>query len=159
MARIVPIGGWPPRQQRTTAATRTRKPPRERGRKLDALHLAFIRQLPCLITGAVGDVEAAHVRLSMSAWGKDNAGTSARPSDMWTVPLSHSAHREQHDMGELKFWEAAGINPLEVCQQLYGISKAMRMGKAEPDAIVRYMTNIIMLARKEAIDLRREEEQ
>ncbi|MFG1410328.1 hypothetical protein V5G24_04365 [Xanthobacter sp. VTT E-85241] len=157
MARVVPIGGWPPRQQRTTAATRTRKPPRERGRKLDALHLAFIRQLPCLITGAVGDVEAAHVRLSMSAWGKDNAGTSARPSDMWTVPLSHSAHRDQHDMGELKFWTDAGINPLQICQQLYGVSTALRMSKEPPDAIVRHMTNIIKRARAEAIELGRED--
>lgn len=149
MARIAPVGGWtmPMFKQ---GATRGRKAKSERGRQRDEAHLALVRQLPCISTGRMDCVEAAHLRFSEDRFGKAEPGMSAKPSDEWVLPLTHSEHMRQHDIGETAFWSDLGIEPLKIAQQLYGISSALRSSRVPEEEIIRHMTNIITRACSEA---------
>lgn len=107
-----------------TAFTRSK---RIRGRQHDEKHLAFIRTLPCVVSGVHVNVEAAHIRYSDATWGKVNPGTGKKPDDCWTIPLCAELHRldpinSQHSMNEREFWERHGIDPLSVAHALYAIS-------------------------------------
>lgn len=147
--RIVPEGGWAFPRFKGRSEPRV-KPARKHGHKGDPAHLRLIRQLPCLVTGSMVNVEAAHVRMSEDSFGKVNAGHSAKPADEWTVPLNHDEHMRQHSMGEREYWQSVGINPLKVAQQLYGISQALRESRVPEEDIVRHMTGIVVRARNEA---------
>ena len=99
-------------------------------------HLAAVRQCPCLSCGRADQIEAAHVR--MSTPGKPNPGVGMKPDDKFTLPLCAVCHRTgptaQHEVGEVKFWAALGIDPLVVCARLYAVSPdvdAMRAVIAE----------------------------
>ena len=91
---------------------------KRRPREHDDKHLAFIRTLPCVLTGK-RPVEAAHVRYADPAYGKRETGKSEKPHDKWTVPLSPEKHREQHDMNEREFWARHGVDPLRVAAALW----------------------------------------
>lgn len=109
-----------------TAFTVIRRRP-IRGRQHDEKHLAFIRTLPCVVSGVHVNVEAAHIRYSDAAWGKINPGHSAKPDDKWTIPLCAELHRldpinSQHSMNERAFWERNGIDPLPIARALWTIS-------------------------------------
>ncbi len=97
-----------------------------RGRQHDEKHLAFIRILPCLVTGSRYCVEAAHIRYSDSLWGKINPGIGRKPDDKWVVPLSAEMHRlgkeAQHNGNEREFWERHGIDPLPIARALWTVS-------------------------------------
>lgn len=97
-----------------------------RGRQRSEKHLAFIRSLPCLVSGSNFNVEAAHIRYSDAAWGKINPGIQRKPDDCWTVPLSAAKHRldpdSQHNGDEREFWERHGIDPLRIARDLWAIS-------------------------------------
>lgn len=84
-------------------------------------HLAFIRCLPCLITGA-HPVEAAHIRYGQPSLGKREGALAMKPDDRWTVPLHSDQHRIQHTMNERQFWQLAGIDPLIIAMALWGVS-------------------------------------
>lgn len=91
-----------------------------RPRQEDARHLAFIRTLPCIITGENTSVEAAHLRFTDLRVDKDQPGVGAKPDDMWVLPLSGEMHRRQHATGnELKFWATYGIDPIFYAMALY----------------------------------------
>ncbi len=92
-----------------------KKTPRER----DPGHLAWVRQLPCLVCGDNTSVEAAHIRFTDMSAAKNNPGIGQKPSDYWTVPLCGKHHREQHDMAETTFWALTGIDALRVAAFLY----------------------------------------
>lgn len=82
----------------------------------DEAYLAWIRTLPCAITGRPG-VEASHLR-------KNTDGSAAKkPSDKWAIPLSKKKHRESHDLGEVTFWNAyGGIKAAkQLCMDLYAV--------------------------------------
>lgn len=153
MARIVPIDGWAPIGQKTARPPKTRAPKRERGRQEDAAHLVLIRKLPCLITGEVGTVEAAHIRYSRAFYGKVNPG-NAKPDDRWTVPLCSRLHTAasdaQHRHGEELWWEERGFNPLRIADRLHDLSRALRDLKEPEDTIVQALTMIVTKARKDA---------
>lgn len=87
-------------------------------RKHASAHLAFIRDLPCLITGA-RPVEAAHIRFADARYFKRGVGMAEKPDDKWTVPLSPEQHRRQHAMDEKQFWDEAGIDPVFVAAMLW----------------------------------------
>lgn len=156
--RIVPDEGYQPLGLKTARPDRTRKLRRERGRQEDAEHLDLVRDLPCLVTGALPTVvrrnEAAHVRYSSALFGKVNPGGGAKPDDRWVVPLAphvHQGNREaQHSNGEEYWWEQRGINPLRVADQIYAVSTALRMGGSAREDIVRALSNIVTKARAEA---------
>ena len=148
---IKPIGGYAfPRFRPEKDAKPKRKAARERGPQGDERHLALIRRLPCLSTGTLLNVEAAHLRLSEYDFGKANPGGSAKPSDEWVLPLCHEEHMRQHGGSEREFWSDLGIEPLKIAQRLYGVSVALRASKEPEDVIVRHMTAIVMKARAEA---------
>ncbi|MCQ8781662.1 DUF968 domain-containing protein [Mangrovibrevibacter kandeliae] len=90
-------------------------------RQRDERHLAFIRTLPCVVTGVYG-VEAAHVSYRAAAVGKRQRGLGEKADDQWTVPLAPVEHRRQHSMNERAYWQSVGIDPIAVAQALYGVS-------------------------------------
>lgn len=85
-------------------------------------HLAFIRQLPCLICLNDIETQACHVRYSDSRFGKVNPGLAQKPHDMWTLPMCGRHHDLQHSMNEKRFWTELGIDPLPLCLALWHIS-------------------------------------
>lgn len=91
-----------------------KKQPRERAEA----HLAFIRTLPCLVTGKT-PVEAAHVRYGDARYGKPKVGMAEKPDDHWAVPLSPDEHRRQHSMNERAYWQSVGIDPVLVASLLW----------------------------------------
>lgn len=102
--------------------------PKQRSpRKTDARHLAFIRMLPCLVTGR-GPVEAAHVRYADLPKGKRYTGKGEKPDDRWAVPLHPEVHREQHSMSERAFWDKQGIDPCAVALQLFAVTGNIEEG-------------------------------
>lgn len=86
-------------------------------------HLAFIRQLPCVICGA-RNVEAAHIRMGSRIHGKRETGLGERPTDFWCVPLCAWCHRlgpqSQHNMGEREYWAMHNIEPCGLALSLFG---------------------------------------
>lgn len=87
----------------------------------DERHLAFIRTLPCVITGKLG-CEACHIRTGSAEYNKKHTGKSQKPSDSWTVPMRPELHREQHSMNEADFWKLYGINPFRLASRLYEVT-------------------------------------
>jgi hypothetical protein len=90
----------------------------KRPRIHDADHLAFVRQLPCLVCGDDVSVEAAHVRYADLHAGKKFTG-GQKPHDMFVVPLCGRCHRSQHQRSEKGWWEARYIDPVKVALALY----------------------------------------
>lgn len=85
----------------------------------DEKHLARIRQVSCLVCLNNIQTEAAHIRYGDIDRGKRHSGIGERPDDKWTVPLCQKCHAHQHTMNERRFWEIAGIDPLEVAEKLF----------------------------------------
>ena len=105
-----------------------------RPRLVSSDHLAWIRTLPCLVSGSRIDVEAAHVRYASMGHGKAETGVGTKPSDFWVVPLSAQMHRlsdeAQHQHGEPAWWRAHNIDPLVVAALLYASSAHDEAGAA-----------------------------
>ena len=85
-------------------------------------HLAFVRLLPCVACGKAAPSDAAHVRTGT------DGGTGMRPSDRYAVPLCTACHAKQHRIGELTFWSALRIDPLNVALRLWTISADVEAG-------------------------------
>ena len=85
-----------------------------------ASYLAFIHQLPCIVTGE-NVVEAAHVSFASPKHGHYGRGKGHKASDRWAVPLSPASHRRQHSMNESEFWQSVGINPHEIALVIWGL--------------------------------------
>lgn len=92
------------------------------GRIEDRKHLAFIRRLPCLVTGLRSPIDAAHIRYGDPAHGKPKTPLGRKPDDCWVVPLNHDIHMDQHASGERVWWERVGIDPVAVAARLYAVS-------------------------------------
>ena len=86
-------------------------------------HLAFIRQLPCVACGKAAPSEAAHVRTGTES------GVGMKPGDRYAVPLCTACHAKQHRIGELSFWSALHIDPLNVALRLWTISDDQKAGE------------------------------
>jgi len=86
-------------------------------------HLAFLRQLPCVACGKAAPSEAAHVRTAA------DGGVGMKPADRYAVPLCTTCHVKQHRMGELTFWSALRIDPLNVSLRLWTISADITAGE------------------------------
>lgn len=84
----------------------------------DPKHLKFIRSLPCCITGLRGMVEAAHIRSGT------DGGMGLKPSDCWTVPLTHAQHYKQHQVGERRFWDDLD-RARQLARDLYAVTGDM----------------------------------
>jgi len=86
-------------------------------------HLAFVRQLPCVACGKAAPSEAAHVRSGT------HGGVGVKSGDRYAVPLCIACHARQHRIGELTFWSALGIDPLNVALRLWTISADIKAGE------------------------------
>ena len=86
-------------------------------------HLAFVRQLPCVACGRAAPSEAAHVRTGT------DGGVGMKPADRYAVPLCAACHAKQHRIGELTFWSALRIDPLNVALRLWTISADIKAGE------------------------------
>ena len=100
-----------PRIPRTLARSKSETDHRRRRQ-----HLAFVRQLPCVVCGKAAPSEAAHVRSG------SDAGAGMKPSDRYSVSLCTSCHALQHEFGELRFWSVVRIDPLNVAFRLWTVS-------------------------------------
>ena len=88
-----------------------------------AQHLAFVRQISCVVCGKAAPSEAAHVRLGT------DAGVGIKPSDRYSVSLCTSCHELQHRFGELRFWSVLRIDPLSVALRLWTMSGDLEAGE------------------------------
>jgi hypothetical protein len=107
-----------PRISRTVAHQKSKPDLRQR-----VQHLAFIRLLPCVACGKAALSEAAHVRTGT------DGGVGMKPGDRYTVPLCTACHAKQHRLGELTFWSALRIDPVNVALQLWTISADVKAGE------------------------------
>ncbi len=108
-------------------------------RKHASAHLAFIRDLPCLVTGT-RPAEAAHIRYADPRYFKRAVGGAEKPDDKWCVPLSPAEHCRQHSMNERDYWRSVGIDPLAVALQLWAHSGNDETGEkiiAQANPIIR----------------------
>jgi len=112
--RVIPA----PRIPRTAPANKAK--PNHR-RRLE--HLAFVRQLPCVVCGKAAPSEAAHVRSG------SDGGTAMKPSDRYSVSLCIECHALQHQFGEQRFWSTVRIDPLNVAFRLWTVSGDLRAGE------------------------------
>ena len=103
--------------------SKKRKPVKS-ARDRDDKHLAAVRRCPCIACDTDPARVAAHVR--MSAPGKPVTGIGVKPDDRYTLPLCDDCHTRQpdaqHNVGEVKFWAALGLDPLAICAKLYAAS-------------------------------------
>lgn len=84
----------------------------------DPAHLAFIRKLPSVLSGAFG-CEACHIRIGSAVHRKKHTGMQQKPDDCWTLPLTPDEHKRQHSENELLFWRSHGVDPFELAIKLY----------------------------------------
>jgi hypothetical protein len=102
---------------------------RRQPRQHDEKHLAFIRQLPCVVCGNNTQTEAAHIRYGFPRAGKRPTGKGEKPDDDFTVPLCNVHHNSQHVVGEMNFWGATGIDPILVALALCRVSGDTERGE------------------------------
>jgi hypothetical protein len=103
---------------RTVARRKTPPNFRRRGQ-----HLIFIRQLACVACGRAAPSEPAHVRTGT------DGGAGIKPGDRYAVPLCTTCHAKQHRVGELSFWSALRIDPLNVAFRLWIVSADLKAGE------------------------------
>ena len=92
----------------------SRKPnERERPR-----HRAYINTLPCIACGRAGPSECAHIRAGT------DGGMGYKPADRFCLPLCgpNGCHARQHAIGEMSFWGALGIDPLDYAARLWAVT-------------------------------------
>ena len=88
-----------------------------------ANHLAFVRQLPCVVCGKAAPSEAAHVRSG------SDGGAGIKPSDHYSLALCTGCHALQHEFGELRFRSTLRIDPLNVALRLWTVSGDIKAGE------------------------------
>jgi hypothetical protein len=103
---------------RTVAHGKTKPDHRRRSQ-----HLAFIRQLPCVVCGAAPPSEAAHVRSA------SDGGAGMKPADRYCISLCSDCHALQHQFGEQTFWSTVRIDPLNVAFRLWTVSGDIKAGE------------------------------
>ncbi|WP_370194272.1 MULTISPECIES: hypothetical protein [Aurantimonas] len=95
---------------------------KETRRREDPKHLAFLRTLPSVVSGAYG-VEACHLRAASPKHRKQSTGKGRKPDDRFCLPLTPAEHRQQHSMNELEFWRIHGIDdPFAIALALYAVT-------------------------------------
>jgi hypothetical protein len=86
-------------------------------------HLVFVRQLRCVACGRAAPSDAAHVRTGT------DGGVGRKPGDRYAIPLCTTCHAKQHRIGELTFWSALRIDPLNVAFRLWTVSADVKAGE------------------------------
>lgn len=100
--------------------------PRER----NETHLAFVRQLPCVVCGNNIETEAAHIRMADRTVAKPMTGIATKADDRFVVPLCGMHHRIQHEWGDERAWWAdIGLDGIKVALALYSVSGDQERGE------------------------------
>ena len=105
---------------------RRRKPEKSGIREIPQIrsraHLQWVRGHVCAIDSdqCEGKVEAAHVRIGT------DGGMGVKPSDIYTIPLCHYHHDQQHRLGERSFEAQHKISMLRIAEDLVRRSPAVR---------------------------------
>jgi len=86
-------------------------------------HQTFIRQLPCLSCLKPAPSDCTHVRKGT------NGGMGIKPDSRFTLPLCTKCHRRQHRTGELSFWSALRIDPINIALALWTRSGDLPAGQ------------------------------
>jgi hypothetical protein len=86
-------------------------------------HLVFVRQLPCVTCGKAAPSDAAHVPTGT------DGGVGRKLGDRYAVPLCTICHAKQHRVGELTFWSALRIDPLNVALRFWTVSSDVEAGE------------------------------
>jgi len=102
-----------------------------RGTTPEKRHFGFIHQLQCAITGRAYPIDAAHVRSPCDFYAKPLAGVGAKPSFIWTLPLTKEQHDLQHKIGEREYWASNNmaldgpieLTPFSMCLALAAYSQ------------------------------------
>jgi hypothetical protein len=58
-----------------------------------------------------------------------DGGVGMKPGDRYAVPLCTACHAKQHRVGELTFWSALRIDPLNVALHLWTVSANVEAGE------------------------------
>lgn len=81
-------------------------------------YLAFMRRLPCIISGKTAETVAHHVRVGLNRGAK-------RPGDDRCIPLADSLHNihpgSLHTGSERVFWNRYAIDPFPLARDLYAL--------------------------------------
>jgi hypothetical protein len=109
-------------------------------------HLAFIRSLPCCVSGRRHSIEAAHV---------GSRGMGQKCSDFETIPLNALYHREQHRIGLKRFAQTYDLDIPAILAMLpekpdvstlrYWCEGKVLLGKAEPYYVANYAGDFMRL--------------
>jgi hypothetical protein len=94
--------------------------PRGKAKK-NGSYLAFIRSLPCAVSGSRSDIEAAHLSFACTHLGHYGRAKSSKAPDRWALPLSAESHRQQHSGNEKLFWDRNGIDPHILALAIFGL--------------------------------------
>lgn len=112
--------------------------------KIDS-HLAYLRELPCIVCGNDIETQAAHLRFSDARVAKFNAGVGQKADDFFCLPLCGQHHNEQHAMGdERKFWKRVGIDPILYALRLWSVTGNHELGCKIVAAAHENSTNVLM---------------
>ena len=80
-------------------------------------YLDSLREQPCVIT-RLTPCDPAHIR-----WGLCG-GMGLKPDDNRVLPLVHQLHQEQHQIGEVRFWQKqANEHPEFLMESLIELAK------------------------------------
>jgi len=60
---------------------------------------------------------------------RTGTGVGVKPADRYTVPLCTACHARQHRIGELSFWSALRIDPVNVALRLWTVSADVKAGE------------------------------
>lgn len=81
-------------------------------------YLKWVRGCVCCIPGCgQGPIEAAHIRAGVP--NEDKGGMGLKSRDKWAVPLCAAHHREQHQVGEITFWQSRNIDPIATARRYW----------------------------------------
>lgn len=105
---------------RISTQSRPEPTPKVKPRK-NGGYLAFIRSLPCAVSGSRSDIEAAHLSFACTPLGHYGRGKSSKAPDRWALPLSGESHRQQHAGNEKLFWDRSGIDPHILALAIFGL--------------------------------------
>lgn len=101
------------------APVQREEPPKTRPKKRGD-YLAFLHQLPCVVTGRY-EVQAAHVSYASPMHGHYGRAKGTKAPDRFALPLCKDEHDKQHGMNEQAYWRSVGINPHELANTLWGL--------------------------------------
>jgi hypothetical protein len=93
-----------------------------RPRRLDAQHLQFVRERPCIICGT-SPCDAAHIKMADGRIGKPmSSNLGMKADDRFTLPLCRKHHERQHQVAEREFWEWYRIDAVLIALALFSIT-------------------------------------